>query len=54
MEVTVSEMSSIDASEYHAFVRRRSFSGSGMRALDSLVRSRGRFGSWPMRVIEPL
>jgi hypothetical protein len=53
-EVTVSEMSSTDALVYHSLLRRRILSTSGIRALDSFVRSIGRLGSLLMRVIDPL
>ena len=54
IEVTVSEITSTDASEYHSLFRRSTLSTSGMRALDSFVRSIGRFGSFPISVILPL
>ena len=53
-EVTSSETVSIAASSYHSRGRQRSFSASGIRALESLVRSMMRFGSLEMTVTEPL
>jgi len=53
-EVTVSEMISTDALEYHSLLRIRILSTSGIRALDNFVRSIGRLGSLLMRVIDPL
>lgn len=51
--VTSSATTSMPASAYHSRGRQRSFSGSAIRALESLVRSMMMLGSREMMVIEP-
>ncbi len=51
---TSSEMVSIEDVLYQSFGRRTIFDSSAMSALESLVRSMGRFGSLEINVTEPL
>lgn len=53
-DVASSEIVSMDTEEYHSGDLRRILLGSEIRALDSFVRSSGRFGSVEIIVIEPL